>query len=220
MEINDLSVNQDVEIEVKQGPYKGSYSTRIADIHEDTIDILTPYKDGALVPLRQGLEVSIFFAGESAAFKFSAEIIGRAQEPVPIIRVRKPENDEMVKIQRRQHFRLEVRKKVWYRLVNEDWEPVDEEEFKETHTMDISAGGLKILIPLYVELNEGEIKVDIEDIEGVPIISEVANYYSMPDLPDKNAVGIKFLDINRRTRDALMGWLFEYQRKLRRKGLL
>lgn len=222
MEINDLSVNQNVELEVKKGPYRGNYKTKIADIKEEKIDVLTPYKDGSLVPLRRGLEIIVFFAGESAAYKFSEEIIDRAQEPVPTITVRKPDKDDIVKIQRRQHFRLEVRKKVLYRQVDEHWE-TEEENFRETHSMDISAGGVKMLIPLDSDLQEGdllEIKLDIEAIEDVPIISEVVNYYRMPDLPDKKALGIKFLDINRRTRDALMGWLFDYQRKLRRKGLL
>ncbi len=222
MEINELSINQEVEIEVKRGPYKGNYQSRIADIDEEKIDILTPYKDGGLVPFRQGLEITVFFAGDSAAYKFSAEITNRKKEPVPTIEVGRPEEDDLVKIQRRRHFRLEVRKKVWYRRVDEIWEPEDE-DFKESHTLDISAGGIKMLLPEESEIDEGqllEIKLDIEAIEGVPIISEVVNNYKMNDMPDKKAIGIKFLDINNRTRDSLMGWLFDYQRKLRKKGLL
>ncbi len=222
MSINHLEVNQDVEIEVKKGPYRGTYETRVADLKEEEIDLLTPFAEGSLVPLRQGLEVRIFFAGDSAAYKFPATIKYRSSNSVPTLTVEKPDSEDIVKIQRRQHFRLEVRKKVFYRQVDDDWEPLTS-GFEETHTMDISGGGVKMLLPGEEEIEMEdllEIKLDIEAVEGVPIISRVVNEYSMPDMPDNKAVGLEYLDINRRTRDALMGWLFDYQRKLRRKGLL
>ncbi len=222
MGLENLSVNQDIDLEVKKGPYKGSYESRVADIKDEVIEILTPYREGNLVPLRQGLEVVIFFAGETAAFKFITTVENRRSEPVPVLCLGKPEEDDLVKIQRRNHFRLEARKKVWYRALDDDWEPV-EEEFSETHTLDISGGGVKMLVPRDYEVVEGdflELKLDIEEIEEVPIISEVVNKYNRPNIPDKKPLGIQFVDIDRNTRDLLMGWMFEYQRKLRRKGLL
>ncbi len=223
MNIDELSVNQDVEIEVKKGPYRGKYESRISDIYDEKIDLLMPYSDGDLIPLRVGSKIIVFFAGDTAAYKFQTEIIERSREPVPVLTADRPEEDGVIKIQRRQHFRLELRERVHYRKVDREWENI-EEEFRESHTLDISGGGIKLLISSEEELQEGdllEIKLEIQEIEDVNIISRVVNEYDLKDLPDDSeAVGLKFLDIGSSNRDTLMGWLFEQQRQLMRKGLL
>ena len=62
-----------------------------------------------------------------------------------------------------------------------------------------------------------EIKIDIEDLKDSPLLGKVRNIYEMPN---GRAAGIEFIDINRRVRDQIIGWLFDYQRELRKKGLL
>ncbi len=223
MKIDELNVNQDVEIEVKKGPYKGKYESRISDIDAEKIDLLMPYSDGDLIPLRVGTKIIVSFAGDTAAYKFQTEIIERSRQPVPVLTAHLPEDDGIIKIQRRRHFRLELRVNVRYRRVDSEWENI-EDEFRESHTLDISGGGIKLLISSEEELKEGdllELKLDVEEIEDINIISRVVNEYDLPDFPDDSeAVGLQFLDIDSQTRDTLMGWLFAQQRKLMRKGLL
>lgn len=136
MKPKDIEVNDNIEIEVKTGFYKGKYQSRISNNTNGKLQILMPYNQGKIIPLSPGVEVNILIALDTSAFKFRTHVIDRIKNPI---------------------------------------------------------------------------------IEGVSILSKTTRRSS---LPDGKAIGIKFIDINQRTRDALMGWLFDQQRKLRRKGLL
>lgn len=211
-----MEINQIIELEVKRGLYRGRYQSRISDLAQDHLKVLVPFDKGSLVPLSKGINLSVFYAAEAAAYKFSAQVIDRIKEPVPQLIIEKSNSDDVTKIQRRCYFRLEVKRGVLYRRVDEEWEPA--EDFKKTTTIDISGGGIKMVLP--EDLSNDiilELKLDIPEVKGVPIISKLIRSY---ELPDGKAAGIKFIDINHRTRDAIMGWLFDYQRKLRRKGLI
>ena len=217
MRPEDLEVNDNIEIEIKQGYYKGQYQSRISDKKEDKLYVLIPYNDGKLVPIGTGVEVEVLIAHDSAAYKFKSRVINRIKEPIPQLIIEAPDNEDFIKIQRRKYFRLEVKRKVFYRRVNKDWEP-KEEEFIESSTIDISGGGIKMVLNEDLPNNIFiELMLDIPAIEGVKIVSKTVRKY---ELPDGKAIGVEFLDINPRSRDALMGWLFDYQRKLRRKGLI
>ncbi len=216
MVASKLEINLNIEIQVKRGPYKGDYQSRIADIEDDYLKLLVPFRKGSLVPLSPGTEIAVFFSADTAAYKFSTEIQDRVSESVPLLVVDRPAEDDFVKIQRRKFFRLEVRKKIWYRPVDKELEP--EDDYKESWTIDISGGGVKMVLEEELEKEQLlEVKLDIEAIEGVPILAKIVNFY---DIADGKACGMKFVDINPRTRDSLMGWLFDHQRKLRRKGLI
>lgn len=217
MRPEDIEVNDNIEIEIKKGYYKGQYQSRISDIGNNRLSVLIPYNEGSLVPIGIGIEVQVLFASDSAAYKFKSKVINRIREPVPQLVLEMPEEDDFTKIQRRKYFRLEVKRKVLYRRVDEDWEP-KEEEYTKSSTIDISGGGIKMVLNEELPNNIFiELMLDIPAIEGVKIISETIRKY---ELPDGKAIGIEFLDINNRSRDALMGWLFDHQRKLRRKGLI
>ena len=217
MRPEDLEVNDNIEIEIKKGYYKGQYQSRISDKEDRKLFVLIPYSEGSLVPIGIGVEVQVLIASDSAAYKFKSTVLNRIKEPVPQLVLEEPDKEDFVKIQRRKYFRLEVKRKVLYRRVNKDWEP-KEKEFNESSTVDISGGGIKMVLNEDLPNNIFiELMLEIPAIEGVKIISKTVRKY---DLPDGKAVGIEFLDINHRSRDALMGWLFDYQRKLRRKGLI
>ncbi|MFW5873454.1 MAG: flagellar brake protein [Bacillota bacterium] len=217
MRPENLSVNDNIEIEIKKGYYKGQYQSRISDKKKNELYVLMPYNEGNLVPIGTGTEVEILIASELAAHKFKSKVINQIKEPVPQLILEMPDKEDFIKIQRRKYFRLEVKRKVLYRRVDKDWEP-EEQEYTESSTIDISGGGIKMVLNEELPNNIFiELMLDIPAIEGVKIISETIRKY---ELPDGKAVGIEFLNINHRTRDALMGWLFDYQRKLRRKGLI
>lgn len=217
MRPKNIEVNDNIEIEIKKGYYKGQYQSRISDKNEDELYVLIPYNEGNLVPIGLGVEIEILIASDSAAYKFKSKVINRIKEPIPQLVLERPVEEDFIKIQRRKYFRLEVKRNVYYRRVDKNWEPKDE-EFTKSSTIDISGGGIKMVLnedlPNNIFL---ELMLDIPAIEDVKIISETIRKY---ELPDGKAVGIEFLDINYRSRDALMGWLFDYQRKLRKKGLI
>lgn len=211
---NSLSVNQSIEIEVKKGPYKGSFPSKIEEINQDNIKVLPPYQKGEIVPLRKDTRINVFFTGDDAAYKFSSQVIDRIKEQIRLLVINSPE--EIVRIQRRDYFRLDVKKDAKYRELDEEME-IDG-EFIETQTVNLSGGGVRLIDES--QLSEGdliEIMIDISEIEDVKIIGEVQQKY---DLPNGEAVGIEFKEVSRHLRDQIIGWLFDYQRELRKKGLL
>ncbi|MFW5856033.1 MAG: flagellar brake protein [Bacillota bacterium] len=209
-----IQVNQQIEIEVKSGPYKGTYPSKIAAINEEFVKIYPPFKSESVVPLRPGSDIFVFFTGDDAAYKFNSKVIRRIKENIHLLVIEPPE--EIVRIQRRNYFRLEVKRDVRYRLINDDLEPI--QDYVDSKTIDISGGGVKLILNSELEENDlVEMLIDIPDLSDVPLPGEVKQIYS---LPDGKAVGIEFINLKRRVRDQIIGWLFDYQRQLRRKGLL
>lgn len=210
-----IKVNEKFEFVVNDGPYKGNYISKVADITEKIIKVTVPYVHGEIIPLRANITVGMHFTGEQAAYSYKTRILGRDdEEDVPLLILALPE--EKYRIQRREFFRLEVKEKASYRLLNKELEPVS--ELKETYTIDISGGGVKILINDLIEKGTlMELYLQIPGLENVAIISRIVNIF---DLSDGLAVGVKFVEIDRYIQEEIISWLFDYQRKLRQKGML
>lgn len=214
MSEHKLKVNQNFELVVKKGPFKGNYLSKIADIGDKYIKVTMPFVRGEIVPLRMGLDLEMYFTGEMAAYSYSTKTIDREFEQVPILILSYPQKKK--RIQRREYFRLEVKEEMSYRLLNSDLEPIS--DMKQATTIDISGGGVKLVskenIPNGTLL---EIYLKITTLENTPIISRVVNIF---DLPEGTAVGVKFIEIANHVREDIISWLFDYQRELRRKGML
>ena len=210
-----IEVNQKFELIVEEGPYKGNYLSQVADITADAIKVTVPFVHGEIIPLRLNLDVLMYFTGVQAAYSYRVKIIGREEEgEVPLLVLSRPE--EKYRIQRREFFRLEVREKVLYRLLDDSLEPIS--DFKETHTIDISGGGVKMFINEPVlKATYLELFLQIPGLESTAIISQIVNIF---DVEAGLAVGIKFIEIDEFIQEEIISWLFDYQRKLRQKGLL
>ena len=210
-----IEVNQKFELIVEEGPYKGNYLSQVADITDDVIKVTVPLVHGEIIPLRLNLDVLMYFTGVQAAYSYKTKIIGREEEgEVPLLHLAIPE--EKYRIQRREFFRLEVREKVIYRILDDSLEPVS--EFKETHTIDISGGGVKMFINEPVQKGMFlELFLQIPGLENVAIISRIVNIF---DVEAGLPVGIKFIEIDEYIQEEIISWLFDYQRKLRQRGLL
>lgn len=209
-----LGVNEKFELVVKEGPFKGNYLSQVADIHDTTIEVTIPYVRGEIIPLRLNLGITMNFIGEQAAFLYETKIIDRIDEPVPMLILEYPQKKH--RVQRREYFRLDVKKKVNYRILDDNLKPIT--KMKETETIDISGGGLKMV--LNEVINKGtliELYIQIPELENTAIISRIVNIF---DLPDGIAVGVKFVEIDRYIREDIIGWLFDYQRELRQRGML
>lgn len=209
-----LKINQKIDLIVEQGPYQGSYLSKVAEINEDNIKVTSPYLKGELIPLRINLPLHIFITGENAAYAIKSKVIGREREPVALLTLKYP--GEVERIQRREFFRMETMRKIRYRLLDADKNPSG--DFKESRTCDISGGGVKMIVDKDFP-GEGllELYLDLPGLEDFPIYGEIVNIYN---LPDGTAAGIKFVELDHHTREEIIAWLFEYQRKLRQKGLL
>ena len=87
--------------------------------------------------------------------------------------------------------------------------------------MDISGGGVRILLDRNIEkgsLLECKLKINDEDLllKGEVVRSQLIQQYPIT----KYEIGISFVDITEYQRDQIIGFIFEEQRKLRRKGFI
>jgi len=62
-----------------------------------------------------------------------------------------------------------------------------------------------------------ELYLQIPGLENIAIISKIVNIF---DVEAGLAFGIKFIEIDEYIQEEIISWLFDYQRKLRQKGLL
>ncbi|MEJ6950236.1 flagellar brake protein [Natronospora cellulosivora (SeqCode)] len=218
--IEGLEINQKIDIIVEAGPYKGKYLSKVSEIESDIFKVSPPYSRGEIVPLRKGQILRVYFTDETAAYIFAAKVLAREKQAVSLIKLERI--SDLKRIQRREYFRLDVKKTVKYRLIKNPFNKEDLEneqgEFQKGETLDISGGGLK----LYVDdefPNEGfiEFYIDIPGIEAVPIFGKIVNQYNVEDM---RAVGIKYVDIAHSIQEKIISWLFDYQRQLRKRGLL
>ena len=210
-----LQVNKNIEIEVKDSAYAGVYQSKISQINEDTIEVLTPIENSEIVPLRKGTVLKVFYTGQRAAYKFKSQIIDRFKEPIPTLIIKYPQ--EVNRIQRRDYFRLEYQLDLKYCLVDEEGSNIS--DFHETVTCDISGGGIRMVLNEELEVNT-IIKLfitGIPQIEQDSIIGEIVNIY---DSISGKAAGVEFVDITAKTQDEIVGWLFDKQREMRKKGLI
>ena len=214
MKTNHIKINKMFELIVKDGPYQGAYLSKIADVSKLNIKVNTPFVHGEIVPLRVGLAIEMYFTGEQAAYTYQTEIIDRAIKSVPLLILNYPWAKK--RIQRRDYFRLEVKERVKYRLLDAELKPIG--GFKETTTIDISGGGIKMVANSVIFQDTlMEIYLQIPTLENIAIISRAVN---LTELPDGLALGIKFIEIDALVREKMIAWLFERQRKMRKKGLL
>lgn len=211
----DLNVNQKLELKVDTGPYQGTYLSKVADITNNSLKVVTPYKEGSLVPLRVGLKLDVFFNGKYAAYKFQSQIMARQNENIAVLVLAFPPT-KVSRIQRREYFRLELRKKLKYRILDDNFEPTT--QLKETYTVDLSGGGLKMVISEEIPLASIlDIYLPIIELGDIPIRAKVLKINQENDY---QTVSLEFIDIDEKTRDIIISYLFDYQRKLRQRGLL
>ena len=212
-----LSINQNIELVVKQGQFEGSYNSKVADISDDQIWIMAIYKREELIPLRKGVKVEVLYEGDTAFYSLTTEITGRKKDTLPMLSIKLTDNIE--RIQRRRFFRVQVNKKIEYISLKEQIDKETKPEFKETVAIDLSGGGLLMVLKDELKINDRLMfKLDIEGLDKL-IEGKIVRIKYNKDGYSKTA-GIEFIDLNRKDRDAIISYLFNYQRKLRRRGMI
>ncbi|MGM0446147.1 MAG: flagellar brake protein [Bacillota bacterium] len=212
-----LSINQNIELVVKEGQFEGSYNSKVADIVDDEIFIMAIYKREEIIPLRKGIKVDVLYEGDTAFYSLTSEITGREKEPLPMLSIKLTDNIE--RIQRRRFFRVLVNKKIQYISLKEQLDKETQPVFKETTAIDLSGGGLLMVLKDDLKVNDRLLfKLDIEDLDKL-VEGKIVRILYNKDGHSKTA-GIEFVDINRKDRDTIISYLFNYQRKLRRRGLI
>ncbi|UMZ73382.1 flagellar brake protein [Natranaerofaba carboxydovora] len=196
-----------------------TFSSYIEDVEEKSLILATPIKQGMPIMIRKKDDLRISIFKEGAVYEFTAKVTKVITEPLPMIKVPKPQ--KVKKIQRRNFFRLEKTIPVEYYVLDEKGEKEISSK-KEANFLDISGGGAKLsteeIIPLgaHVEFN-----IHLEDDNDKPVncIGKVVHSKKVDTERVKiYHYGIEFVSLPTAVQDRIVRYTFEEQRKMRQKG--
>lgn len=185
---------------------------------DGTLLILTPIREGILVPVHRGSQMNVIFERKGDLCSFSAIVAERVREGNLHKLVVRPVS-EIKKIQRRTFFRFETVLDVRYRIFAS---LRDEEDVRGNFvtglTRDISGGGVCLLMKDKPELGsfiEGTLKLDAD----MTFIGRIVRIIAIRDTGIfKYEIGVMFTDIDNRSRERIISFIFELQRSLLKKG--
>ncbi|HOV26870.1 MAG TPA: PilZ domain-containing protein [Pseudobacteroides sp.] len=189
---------------------------------EDVICVASPIYEGTYLPAPIGTDMFVFAYFTGQFYKFKAKLKDKLiKDGLPIYKL--SINGDMEKIQRRQFFRLECMLGVRCREVKiENNIPVQKGDFLNGFTRDISGGGACLVLAKGIEIGKYlECEIQITGNKMIKFYGTVIRSVKFDvDNKSKYELGVEFYNIDNRTREAIIGFIFEEQRKLRKKGLI
>lgn len=210
---NLVYAGQTVELNVLEGDYKGLYRTKIEDVGQNSVTVLSVFDKSKLVSLRIDTEVEVIFFDESSTYAFNARIVDRISSPIYayILSI----SSEVKKIQRRKYFRVPViyPLSVSKIILNKLSEPI------KGSTLNLSGGGMLFQLSesldvgtrISVELNLPNLKVNTY-AKVVRTTRDEENKFSI--------MGAEFEGLSVQERDKIIHFVLNIQRNLLRKGLI
>jgi c-di-GMP-binding flagellar brake protein YcgR len=215
MEEVKFLVNHKVEIFYADDNYKSN----IQDITEEYISISIPMKEGRYIALNSNDYFEVLYYEEANVYKFVGKVIRRILENgVSQILLEYPE--DIVKIQRREYVRIDFVQYLKYITVSkgekEDTkiELLNNGKGKEGLLIDLSGGGFKFKTSEKIEYDD-VIIADIPDDESILRVRAKAVRISI-DTDKKFICGFSFIDIDNKTRERIIRFIFSIMRKQRK----
>ena len=198
-------VNQNIKIDILD--HGLSCRSNIAEVGDSEILISIPLDREiiGLLSIRSKLEIS-FITGENK-YIFRTVIIGRTNDTIPLLRLTKPQEKEIEKIQQRENFRVNSNLRLHINGL-------------ELNTINISAGGALFSSQLDFPFREGEevtgtlFVPDPQSKDLVPISFKSKIIRIMKSQERKN-VAIEYTNIKRNDQIKIIQHCFEKQRKTR-----
>ncbi|HHW56566.1 MAG TPA: flagellar brake protein [Clostridia bacterium] len=203
----NLQPGQKLRLGLSNG--KNMYSSQVQDISKKgTILIDTPVYSGHLVPVRIGSIIQVIYFTKQGLFAFHAKVLNRFSGKLPLLEIVPITGVE--RLQRRQYFRLEKLIPFTYTIGG------NEEKIYKGIIQDISGGGLKCRVDNKLEVGT-VINCTFNLDEEITVNGKVVRYEEL--LEKGYEVGICYLDIDEKTREKIISYIFEEQRKNRQKGI-
>ncbi len=187
---------------------------------DGALDILAPIFEGRNYPVHRDQLLSIVFVKNGDLYQFEAVCLERILAgSIYLLRIKATSLPE--KIQRRIYFRFLASQDIKIRIYAKRGTPSKERgEFQKTVTRDISGGGMCLLLREKAEVGQYiEGILNISDGDTVTYVGKIVRVINVDDKGIfKYEVGVEFEDITEKDREKLIGFIFDSQRKLLKKG--
>lgn len=213
-DIIKFSINNKVEVLWKDGIYK----SRIEDVSKESITINIPVNNGSYLTLSKNEMVEVVCYEGNEIYKFITTVQGRKFDRVPLIVLNYP--TEVFEAQRRNHVRIPcVIDSQAYKLkdstINVTNLKVNKEDKSKALLIDLSGGGAKFrtkldlkhgdIIALYFTLNENDFCIKGKIVRS---IKDDGEFY---------ICGVSFMDMDSKTSDSIIRYIFCKMREQRKK---
>lgn len=213
--MNTLQPNQKIEVIVGKKDFRVSYKTRIEEVSADSMMLAMPMSKGFPIILPAGEQFQGKVIADGNVYQFDCRYLDKRFTPLPVWITSLPFN--LVKIQQRNHVRVDVSLKVHLQLQQNDQEDVVE---FNTVTKDLSGGGALIVTKIPIPLGKMvSLTLSIPEFDTIVVSGEVIRR-EQPK-PDQQLywLGVKFTDITEKQRNAIIKYVFKVQLQHRKKGL-
>lgn len=212
-----LKEGQELRIEV-EGRAEGK--TKIAAITDQVVWIESPSDMTTLKTFflhEEEVMRVFFFQGDNQLFAFDTKVVKRISDAQMTLRYafNLPDEKKIKRIQRREYLRVPE-------MINVTVLAVDEESFEsfETTSLDLSAGGMKIIANRApVEVNESLVVVfRIEDEKGSPQLFRIKSRLVRVHKQEvKQELSLAFEDLTPRDQETILRYCFRVQLEARKR---
>jgi len=216
---SQLNIGDRVEVKRIDTVKNMQFTSQILDIvNEDILIISGPIHKTHIVPVRLDSTFEVTYIKEDKGrFMFNAVVVDRIVEGIYKLKIKK--TTKTIKFQERDFYRLSTSikvNKVFNLLDKSDEKRIEE----DCVAKDISGGGIKILCN-YNHSTEDivNIKFNIDNHE-ISSDGEIIRIEKSNNLGYIYELGIRFINLKNTDRDNIIRFIFEQQRKNRRKELM
>lgn len=221
MEKFGLADDKEVFVELK-GTHEGWHPSFVVELGKKAIAIAAPEINGIPVTLNEGEETRIQFTTPRGVYRFATKVLQRQSSPRPLYIVSMPE--KVYRIQRREFVRVEVRMPILYgklkeleklgkkKVAGRKLERIGRKNMLHGKTIDLSGGGIRFWGCNTVEAGE-QVLLHMEFLPvNICLLAEVLRCRSLKD--GSGDIAAAFVDIDVKVQEAIIKWVFEYQRHL------
>lgn len=225
MEIKDLKLGMKLEVAVidnygkKQGPY---YPVKLQHINDNnTIEVDMPMLCGQIILFKNESLLQVVMTFKDGIYSFNAKVLGKNVRNNISLMVLK-QQDKIIKIQRRAHYRMDCSCMVRYRPFDFENPGISEKPFEVANTIDLSGGGMSLITQEKIkDTNLLECVIILEKDISINIIGEIVKTEKKEDNNfEKWKICIKFKRIAEKDRERIITYIFQEQLRLKRKGLI
>ncbi len=188
------------------------YLTKVVDVYKDSFTVYPPMDDGETLSVTKKNILEFIYTTNRGKYYFTSSALGIVKDQVTLLALKLPEKIE--RREKRAYFRVDLLRHVPVKF-REDLDTHDGKYFLkgEMVTMvctDISGGGMKLLSPVELRVND---KLDIElggIVEGIGEV-EGTVVRKIGEEDGAYAFGIMFTSLSEPDRDKIVKRIFQRQ---------
>lgn len=203
-------VNQNIMIDIND--HDASCRSLVAEVGDEEILICFPMDKSITGLLAIGTKLEITYIVEDNKYSFQTEITGRKKAVMPLFHIRKPKENEIIRIQLRENFRVRTNLRLY----------LDEYELS---TINISAGGALFSCEIDLPYQQGEQvsgtivlpNLQMKELDSVKFDGVIIRINQMNN-DERKYVALQFSSMDQKDQKKLVQYCFEKERQNRLKG--